>query len=164
MQLGPKTTQSMLVFCMLQMVNQAPAWCNPTPVKSAGAAGDAGVVATNAGQFGQRYGSHLEPILVKISATPEQRKTITGILTTYKPKVEPLRQEYRVKSQEFLDYIVQGKPADVVMSRQGELNHIYSAIITQYSMMRIEIRKQLTDQQCVQFEEYRRKQGWTSHK
>jgi len=156
---------SLLSLCAVQAVLLPPASADPEPAKSAPAAGQfaaqGGAVASTASQFGQRYGTHLEPILQQISATPAQRQTITTIVLTYKPKIEPLRQEYRVKSQEFLDFIVQGKPADVVMARQGELNTLYSAIVTQYGMMRIEIRKQLSEPQRVKFEEYRRKQGWT---
>jgi len=109
----------------------------------------------------QPHGSHLEPILVKIHANPEQRTKITIIVTNYRPKIEPLRQEYRQKSQEFLDYIITGQPAEKVISRQSELNHLYGAIVTQYSMMRLEIRKVLSPEQSKLYDDYRRQQGWT---
>src|SRR5256885_864809 len=56
------------------------------------------------------YGSHLEPILQKINATTDQRQKITTIVQNFRPKIEPLRQEYRVKSQQFLQLIVTGQP------------------------------------------------------
>lgn len=106
------------------------------------------------------YGSHLEPILVKINASADQRQRITAIVTSYKPKIEPLRQEYREKSQQFVNGLVSGQPAEAVMERQSELNKIYSSIVTQYGMMQLEIRKLLTPQQAKAFEEYKRSQGW----
>ena len=110
------------------------------------------------------YGSHLQPILMVIKATPEQRVKISGIVESYKPKIEPLRQEYRVKSGEFLDLLMKGGPAEVIMARQGDLNKVYSLIIVHYASMQLEIRKQLTPQQTVLFEQYRRQEGWTSAK
>lgn len=119
-------------------------------------------VASVSQKFAKPYGYHLEPILKKLQATPDQRKKITDIVMSYKPKLEPLRQKYKQDSQEFLQWIISGMPAEQVMARQGELNSLYGTIVTQYSMMRIEIRRNLTPEQCKLFEEYRQKQGWTS--
>lgn len=110
--------------------------------------------------FSKPYGYHLRPILQAIGASEEQSKRITEIVHNYRPKIEPLRIEYRKKSKEFLDFIIQGKSAELIMARQGELNNLYGVIITQYSLMRLEIRRMLTPQQCVAFENYRAKQGW----
>jgi Spy/CpxP family protein refolding chaperone len=118
-------------------------------------------VSAAADKLKQPHGSHLEPILQKIHANPDQRTKITFIVTNYRPKIEPLRQEYRQKSQEFIDYIITGQPAEKVISRQTELNHLYGAIVTQYSMMRLEIRRVLTVEQSKLYEDYRRQQGWT---
>ncbi|MBI4533884.1 MAG: hypothetical protein HY711_08035 [Candidatus Melainabacteria bacterium] len=109
------------------------------------------------------YGSHLEPILQKIGATPEQRKRIAEIVMSHKPRIEPLRQEYKQKSQEFLTCLVSRKPAEDIMASQGELSQLYSVIVSQYNLMRLEIRRLLTPEQRVVFEEYRRQQGWSSH-
>ncbi len=111
--------------------------------------------------FDKPYGSHLEPMLEKIGATADQRKQVTFIVDNYKPKIEPLRVEYRQKSQEFLEFIIHGQPAEVIMARQGELNHLHGDISTEYSLMRLEIRRLLTPDQCRRLEEYRTQQGWT---
>jgi len=112
--------------------------------------------------FSKPYGSHLGPILQNIGASSDQRKAIGRIVENYEPKIEPLRQEYKQKSAEFIDYIVTGKSAGVIMARQGELNNLYGVIVTEYSLMRMEIRRLLTPQQCRLFEEYRARQGWRS--
>ena len=167
--MSSKWTQSALGFSLLYVLVLTPvvaqnkdgskAFSLPT---RAGADKAADSVMAHASQMSQKHGSHLQPILAKIGATPQQRESITMIVMTHKPKLEPLRQEYKIKSQEFLDFIITGKPDDVIMSRQTELNQLYSTIVTQYSQMRIEIRKHLTPDQCVKFEEYRRAQGWAS--
>ncbi len=108
------------------------------------------------------YGAHLQPILTVIKATPDQKVKIAAIVESYKPKIEPLRQEYRIKSAEFLDMLMKGSPAEVIMARQGELNKVYSLIIVHYASMQLEIRKQLTPEQTVLFEQYRRQEGWAS--
>lgn len=116
--------------------------------------------STVAKPFEKPYGSHLQPILENISATDVQRQKITLIVQTYRPRIEPLRQEYKQKSKEFIEFLCSGKPAEAIMARQGELNGLYGVIITEYGMMRLEIRKLLTPEQCVRFEDYRRRQGW----
>ena len=108
-----------------------------------------------------QYGQHLEPILIKIKASADQRVKITAVVTSYRPKIEPLRQEYREKSQQFVNFLVTGQPAETVMARQGELNKIYSTIVTQYGMMQLEIRKYLSPDQTRLFEQYRCQQGWS---
>jgi Spy/CpxP family protein refolding chaperone len=112
--------------------------------------------------FDKPYGYHLQPILSKIGASDSQRKQITVIVEQYRPKLEPMRVEYRQKSREFIDFIITGKPAEVIMARQVELNNLYGVIITQYSLMRLEIRRLLSPQQCMKYEEYRQTQGWRS--
>jgi hypothetical protein len=120
------------------------------------------ITVTGSKSFSTPYGSHLEPILQKIGASQDQRKRISAIVQSYRPKIEPLRVEYRAKSKEFIEYIIEGKPAELIMARQGELNNIYGVITTDYSLMRLEIRRSLTPQQCKEFEEYRAQQGWRS--
>lgn len=110
--------------------------------------------------FERPYGYHLQPILATIGASDDQKKRITVIVEHYRPKLEPMRVEYRQKSREFIDFIITGKPAEVIMARQVELNNLYGVINTQYSLMRLEIRRLLSPQQCVKYEEYRRTQGW----
>lgn len=110
--------------------------------------------------FKQPYGSHLEPILVKIAATPDQRKNITAVFLSYKPKLQPLRDQYNVKRDEFLKSLCDGKDAAVVMSQQVELGRLYSDITSQYTFMRLDIRRYLSPNQIVLFEQYRKQQGW----
>src|SRR5438067_289728 len=67
------------------------------------------------------YGQHLEPILEKIHANPDQRQKISAVVASYKGKIQPLREEYREKSQQFVKFLITGQPAETVMARQGEL-------------------------------------------
>lgn len=142
---------------ILGMSAPAPALSQQTPAPPAVKPAD---VLSTAEKFREPHGSHLEPILRKINASPEQRVRITTIVTSFKPKIEPLRQEYRLKSQEFINCLVTGEPAEAVMARMGELNQLYGSIVTQYSLMRLEIRKVLTPDQRKAYEEYRHQQGW----
>jgi Spy/CpxP family protein refolding chaperone len=135
-------------------------WAQPNGIQNTAAFTTTAKVSDKS--MASAYGSHMEPILKKINASPEQRQKISVIVASYKPKIEPMRQEYREKSQQFLNFIVTGQPAVTVMERQNELNKLYSTIITQYSMMQIEIRKTLTPEQTKLFEEYKRQQGWNS--
>jgi len=161
MQFTPELMSSFLLAVWAAAIVSCPALGDPQPAPQP-APGDQDK-SSRVAQFKAAYGSHLEPILAKIGASPEQRKQITAIVLEYKPKIEPLRVEYKQKSQEFLNFIVTGMPAEKVMARQGELNKLYSVIVSQYSLMRLEIRRYLTSDQCRLFEQYRAQQGWSSH-
>lgn len=119
-----------------------------------------GVVAGGK-SFKKPYGAHLEPILKVIEATPDQRKKITDVMAGYRPKIQPLREQYNHKRDEFLKSLCDGKEAEVIMSQQVELGHLYSDIISQYTCMRLEIRRFLTPKQILLFEQYRKQQGWS---
>jgi Spy/CpxP family protein refolding chaperone len=108
------------------------------------------------------YGYHLKRILIKINARPPQQEKIGAIVESHRPKLEPLREEYRQKSEEFLTLICTGKPAEVVMSRQNELNQLHNEIINEYCLMRLEIRRLLDANQWELFQDYSRQQGWTA--
>jgi Spy/CpxP family protein refolding chaperone len=105
------------------------------------------------------YGSHLQAILASIQATPDQRKKIVEIVKDFRPKIEPLRVQYRQKQSQFLDAMIKGSAEDL-MVRQEELNELYSQIINEYCAMHIKVRKLLNPQQCERYEDYRRGQGW----
>lgn len=106
------------------------------------------------------YGSHLQPILDKIQANPTQRVKITQIVESYRTKIQPLRDEYKQKRQDFLSSMTSGSAAETIMTRQVELSHLSSEISSRYTLMRLEIRRQLTPQQILQFEDYAREHGW----
>lgn len=110
----------------------------------------------------QPYGYHLKRILIKINATPPQQEKIGAIVESHRPKLEPLREEYRQKSEEFLTLICTGKPAEVVMTRQNQLNQLHNEIISEYCVMRLEIRRLLQPNQWELFQDYSRQQGWTT--
>jgi hypothetical protein len=111
--------------------------------------------------FSKPYGSHLQAILEAVQATAEQRSAITSIVETFRPKIDPLRQVYRQKRTEFLSAITSGLAADEVMVKQNDLSQLYSDISCQYCQMSLEVRRQLKPDQIVQYEEYRRTQGWS---
>lgn len=108
------------------------------------------------------YGFHLQQILVRINATPPQQQQIAAVVEAHRPKIEPLREEYRQKSEEFITLICTGKPAEIVMSRQTQLNQIHNEITNEYCLMRIEIRRLLQPEQWGLFQDYSRQQGWTT--
>lgn len=119
-----------------------------------------GVVAGGK-SFKKPYGAHLEPILKTIKANEDQRKKITAIVNAYKPRIQPLREQYNQKREEFLKSVCDGKEAEVVMSQQVELGRLYSDITSQYMFMRLEIRRFLSPDQILLMEKYRKQQGWS---
>jgi Spy/CpxP family protein refolding chaperone len=108
----------------------------------------------------QPYGFHFQQIMLRISATPPQRQQIEAIVEAHRPKIAPLREEYRQKSDEFLSLICTGKPAEQVMSSQIQLNQLHNAITNEYYLMRLEIRRLLQPNQWEVFQAYIREQGW----
>ena len=114
--------------------------------------------------FSKPYGSHLAPILESVHATPEQRTSISAVVESFRPKIEPLRQSYQQKRQEFLTGLGSGLASTELMARQTDLSQLYCDISCQYCRMSLEIRKQLKPEQIVLYEEYRMKQGWSSQK
>ncbi len=112
--------------------------------------------------FNKPYGYHLEPILRRIKASAKQKSKITLVVKSYAPKISPLREEYTKKRRQFLTGIVNGGPPEQIMAHQGELNNLYSTIVSQYSCMNLEIRRLLTPGQVKLMEEYRQEQGWVS--
>jgi hypothetical protein len=134
----------------------APALKDPTqavPGKSAGA-------KSGGLDLSKPYGYHLEPILEKIQANTDQRQRITHIVVSYRTTIEPLRDQYKEKQQEFIGSMLSGGAAETVMARQVELGHLSSEITSKYCLMRLEIRRLLTPQQILQFESYGREHGW----
>ncbi|MBY0549605.1 MAG: hypothetical protein K2W95_20170 [Candidatus Obscuribacterales bacterium] len=131
-----------------------------TPSKSSPAKNAAGTAKSPAEPFSRPYGSHLQAILDTVSATPEQRSSITAVVEAFRPKIDPLRQTYNQKRQEFLTGITTGLSSDQIMVKQTDLSQLYSDISCQYCRMSLEIRRQLRPEQIVQYESYRMKQGW----
>lgn len=106
------------------------------------------------------FGRHLKPILERLRATTDQTNKITGIMESYRDKIEPLRLRYRTVSKTFLDAMIKGSPSQEIMEHQMELARLNSDISNQYCLMSLEIRRCLSDKQVVQYEEYRQQQGW----
>lgn len=134
------------------------------PDKSKDISKDAGKqpIDTSIGQH--QYGYHLRFILQAIQATPIQSEEISSIVEACRPRIEPMRKEYREKSDEFLSFIISGKPDDVVMSRQSELNQIHNSIVGEYVVMQLKIRRLLSPAQWEQMQKYDQQQGWSSPK
>lgn len=107
------------------------------------------------------YGSHLQPILAAINATPEQRQKITEIVAQFKPAIQPLREKYHQKRDEFLKAIGTGARPEDIMAKQCEVNELFDRIINEYCLMNLRVRRLLTPQQCDRFHAYKRAQGWT---
>lgn len=106
------------------------------------------------------YGYHLQPILDKIKATADQRQKISQVVQSYKSTIQPLRDQYKVRQQEFISLMVSGGAAESIMAKQVELGHLSSEITSKYCLMKLEIRHWLTPQQILQYESYGREHGW----
>lgn len=106
------------------------------------------------------FGSHLKPLLLHLKTTTDQTNKITGIMDSYRDKIEPLRLRYRLVSKAFLDAMIKGSSSQEIMEHQMELARLNSDISNQYCLMSLEIRRCLSDKQVVQYEEYRQQQGW----
>lgn len=115
---------------------------------------------STATEINKPYGSHLNPILTKIKATTDQRTKITQIVQSYRSRIQPLRDEYKIKRDEFIKYMVGGGAAEMIMSKQLELGHLSSDMSSKYTLMRLEIRRLLSPDQVVLFEQYAREHGW----
>jgi Spy/CpxP family protein refolding chaperone len=111
-------------------------------------------------ELNRPYGYHLKPILERINANPEQRDKIGHIVESYRSTIQPMRDQYKQKQQEFISAMVGGGSNETVMAKQLELGHLYSDIVSKYCLMRLEIRRLLSPQQILQFEAYGREHGW----
>lgn len=107
------------------------------------------------------YGYHLGPILDRIKANAEQRQKISVIVESFRSTIEPLRDQYRQKQQEFIQSMTSGATDEAIMESQVELAHLQSQISSNYTLMRLQVRRLLTPPQIEQFEAYRREHGWT---
>jgi Spy/CpxP family protein refolding chaperone len=106
------------------------------------------------------YGSHLEPILKTINASPDQRDKIVTVVNEFKPRIEPSLIKYKEKRDQFLQSMVSGKAAEDIMCKQDEMNQLSSQINSQYMVMNLKVRKLLKPDQVEPYENYRKKQGW----
>lgn len=126
-----------------------------------GAAADTSAAKSTIGA--SAYGSHLQAILTAIQATPDQRKKITEILEEFRPKIVPLKTEYKRKQAEFLQTMIAGRAPEDLMLKQEAMNEVQSRIINEYCAMNLKVRRLLNPHQCEQYENYRHQQGWTHH-
>lgn len=111
------------------------------------------------------FGSHLEPILKTVSASEEQRKTITAIVEDFKTRIVPMRKKHDELRDQFLKSLTSGDAADVVLANQTEFIRAQTALKSQYLAMRLKISEVLTAEQNEKYTAYRKKQGWrSSHK
>ncbi len=106
------------------------------------------------------YGSHLEPILKTINASPDQRDKISQVVNEFKPKIEPSLAKYREKRDQFLQSMISGKASEDIMCKQDEMNQLSSQINSQYMVMNLKVRKLLKPDQVEPYENYRKRQGW----
>jgi hypothetical protein len=110
-----------------------------------------------------KFGSHLEPILKAIQASPDQRKQITEVFEDFRPKIQPLKAKYKEAQSQFLNAMVTGQSSEEIMLKQQDLNALYSRIVDQYCALHLRVRKVLTPNQIDAYEQYRAKQGWDKH-
>ena len=145
----------LLAFIGINGVLIPAANCTPTEQATASQAGSS-LGATH-------YGSHLAPILKCVNASADQRVKITAIVLEFRPKIEPSLLKYKEKRDQFLSAIMTGKPAEDIMTKQEEVNQLFSLVTNQYCMMHLKVRKCLNPEQITAYEAYRKQQGWTAH-
>lgn len=114
-----------------------------------------------AAAFAKPYGYYLNPMLDHIQANADQRTKITLVVQNYRGRLEPLRNEYNAKRQEFLTNVVKGVSSDVIMAQQIKIGHLYEEITSHYCQMSLEVRRLLNPDQIVRYEEFKRQRGWT---
>lgn len=106
------------------------------------------------------FGSHLEPILKTVSATDDQRKSITAIVDEYKVRVTTLRKRHDELRDQFLKTLTSGESGETVLATQSEFIRAQADLHAQYLALRLKIQQVLTSEQNEKFKEYRLKQGW----
>ena len=121
----------------------------------------AGADGKTSADFSKPYGFYLNPLLDHLQANADQRVKISAILQSYRGRLEPLRNDYNVKRQEFLSNVVKGVSSDVIMGQQIKISNLYEEICSHYCQMSLEVRRVLTDEQIVRYEEFKRQRGWT---
>jgi hypothetical protein len=114
--------------------------------------------------FSKPYGYYLNPILEHIQANPDQRVKITAIVQSFRGRIQPMTEEYRQKNKEFLDNVAHGRAPELIMEQQIQVGRLYSDITLAYCQMSLEVRKVLSADQIVRYEEFKRAQGWLSSK
>lgn len=131
--------------------------------KTAPAAATTVTPANAAAMANEKFGTHLEPILKAIQATPDQRKQITEVFEDFRPKIQPLKAKFKDAQSQFLNAMVTGQSSEEIMLRQQDMNALYSRIVDQYCALHLRVRKLLTPNQIDAYEAYRAKQGWNKH-
>lgn len=106
------------------------------------------------------FGAHLEPILKTVSASEEQRKSITAIVDEFRSRIVPLRQKHDELRDQFLKSLTSGQPGDVVLANQSEFIRAQADLNAQYLALRLKVSQVLTEEQNDKFTAYRKKQGW----
>ncbi|MBX9686185.1 MAG: hypothetical protein K2X27_05755 [Candidatus Obscuribacterales bacterium] len=112
--------------------------------------------------FSKPYGYYLKPILEHINASKEQGEKITAIVQSYRSKIEPLTTDYKKRNKEFLDNVASGRSSELIIEEQAQLGRLYTDITSYYCQMSLEVRRLLSPEQIVLYEEFKRQQGWTS--
>jgi hypothetical protein len=133
------------------------------PSKSSDSSKLPNIAGARPNPFNKPYGSYLNPILEYIQADADQRTKITGIVQSFRGRIEPLTIEYKQKNQALLDNLVHGQAPELIMDEQTELGRLYSEITLYYCQMSLEVRKCLNAEQIVRYEDFKRKQGWSNN-
>lgn len=118
--------------------------------------------ADKTGRFSKPFGFYLDPMLEHIQANPDQKIKISAVVQSYKGRIEPLRTEYRQKNQQLLQKLAKGDSSASILDEQMHLGRLYTDINLYYCQMSLEVRKLLNPEQIVRYEEFKRRQGWTS--
>lgn len=113
-------------------------------------------------QFSKPYGFYLSPMLIHIKANDEQKSKIKVIVESYRGRIEPLRNEYRQKNQELLAKLSKSETSANILNDQMQLGRLYTDINLYYCQMSLEVRKVLSAEQIVLYEEFKKQQGWGS--
>lgn len=154
-------SSSLLFLQFLPAQAQQPA-ANKVSSDSESVGADKSAVSTKAGKFTHPYGYYLQPILEHIHANPDQKVKITAIVQSYRARIEPLQSEYKQRNQALLDKLAHGESSTTIMDDQMRVGRLYSDLNLYYCQMSLEVRKILSPDQIVLYEEFKRQQGWNS--
>jgi Spy/CpxP family protein refolding chaperone len=159
-----KTLPAMLIASSTVVLALA-GQCQSGPKKDAKPQDSSSIVAQKSAPASSKeapsaFGSHLEPILKTVSASEEQRKSITAIVDEFRARIVPLRQKHDELRDQFLKSLTSGQPGDVVLANQAEFIRAQADLNAQYLALRLKVSQVLTEEQNTKFSEYRKRQGW----
>lgn len=130
------------------------------PVSNTASFSSSMTITVGKSSSGAAFGAHLDPILKTVSASEEQRKSISEIVEEFKTRIVPLRKRHDELRDQFLKALTSGETGETIMATQSDFIRAQNDLHAQYLALRLKIAQVLSPEQNEKFKEYRVKQGW----